>query len=395
LKSVRTQTNPEFKFIPLSIPEIGKEELSNVLACVKSGWLSTGKYNAEFEALLRDYTGASEVVCLDSCTSAMHLSLKVLGIGKGDEVITTPLTFAATANVIMHVGAKPVLCDVDPDTFNIDPYEIKKRITKRTKAILPVHFAGYPCDQKQIYNIANHHGLSVIEDAAHAIGSSYRNKMIGAFPGLTSFSFYATKNITTGEGGALALPNKRLAKKVRQLRFHGISRDAWDRYKGLQKWRYDIVEAGYKNNMTDILASIGVAQIKKIERFILKRSKIASQYSLGLKNCNGLVIPMVETGVRHSWHLYPCRIVKNEFGMSRDQFMEEMRQLGVGTSVHFVPLYLHTFYKKALGYKKGDFPVASQLNREIVSIPMYTKMTNSDVNRVIEAIHYIQKKGSG
>lgn len=377
------------KYIPLSMPDISQAEIKNVINCLKSGWLSTGKFNFEFEDLLKDYVGAKEVVCVDSCTSALYLSLLAHGIKENDEVITTPLTFAATANVIVHCNAKPVFCDVDKDTFNIDPVLIEKKITRKTKAIIPVHFAGYPCDLDNIYRIADKYGLIVIEDAAHALGSSIRKKKIGSFPGMTCFSFYATKNITTGEGGALASRDKKIADRIRVLKFHGISKDAWKRYGHGVKWRYEVMEAGFKNNMSDVLASIGVIQMKRVDGFIQKRKSIAAQYSLALKELRGFKIPVVGSGIEHSWHIYPCLIDNKLFGLRRDDFIIEMDKQAIGTSVHYIPLHTHPFYRKRFGYKKGDFPVAEKISDNIVSIPLFTKMQKKDINRVIAVIKTI------
>lgn len=379
-------------FIPLAVPEIGSEEINNVVKCLRSGWLTTGKFNFEFERLLREYLGTKEVICLDSCTSALHLSLRALGIGKGDEVITTPLTFAATANVIVHCAARPVFCDVNEYTCNIDPDQIRKKITKRTRAVIPVHFAGYPCDQERIYKLADHYGIEVIEDAAHALSSAVGDKRIGSFPGITCFSFYATKNITTGEGGCVALDNKKIAEKIRILRFHGISKDAWQRYARAVMTSYEIVQAGYKNNMTDVLASIGVAQIKKAETFRKKRQMIADKYNKAFDSCPGLTLPCNNPGMTHSWHLYACRINKKKFGIDRDQFMSFMLKRGIATSVHYIPIHLHSYYRKSFGYMRGQFPVAEKIGSEIVSIPLYTKMKPRDINRVILSILSIKRR---
>lgn len=376
----------------MAIPDIGDAELSNLIACVTSGWLTTGKRNFEFESLLEEYLGAQEVICTDSCTSALHLSLVVSGIGNGDEVITTPFTFAATANVIEHCGAQPVFCDIDPQTYNIDCAQIEKKITRRTKAILPVHFAGYPCNLARIYTLSRKHGLRVIEDAAHAMGSCIGEKKIGSFPGLTCFSFYATKNITTGEGGCVALANSGRARAIRTLRFHGINKDAWKRYTPGSPWKYDIVRAGYKNNMTDIVAAIGIAQIKRIEQFHRIRRVIVEAYNEGLKECPGLVTPMVEPGVRHSWHLYVCRIKRRLFGMSRNQFIETMAANNIGTGVHYWPLHLHSYYRKKYGLRRGDFPHAERAGDEVVSLPLYTTMTEDEISKVIHTVKDIQQR---
>lgn len=377
------------KYIPLSVPDISQKEIANVIQCLKSGWLSTGKFNTKLEKSLADYFGAKEVICLDSCTAALHLSLIVKGIGRGDEVITSPLTFAATANVIEHCGAKPVLCDIDIDSYNIDPELISKKITKRTRAIIPVHFAGYPCDLKTIYALADKYGIAVIEDAAHAIGSSINGRRIGSFPGITCFSFYATKGITTGEGGCLTLSDKKIAEKIRILRYHGLSKDAWKRYAKGARWRYNITEAGYKHNMSDVLAAIGVAQIKRISGFLNKRKNIAARYSSGLNGLPGFVIPKVAKGMGHSWHLYPCRISRKEFGLGRDELISRMSKMNIGTSVHYIPLHIHSYYRKKYGFRVGDFPVAEKVGDSIVSIPIFATMTQKDTDAVIKTIKYI------
>lgn len=379
------------RYLPLSRPEISQAEIGNVVRCLKSGWLTTGKFTLEFEALLKNYLGAKEVVCVDSCTAALHLSLIAHGIGSQDEVITTPFTFAATANVIEHCGARTVFSDINPDTYNIDPDSIVKKITKRTRAIIPVHFAGYPCDLKAIYKLAHKYGIAVIEDAAHAMGSVIEGRKVGSFPGLTCFSFYATKGITTGEGGCVALGDKMIADRIRVLRFHGINKDAWKRYTQGGKWRYDIKEAGYKNNMTDVLAAIGIIQLKKIDTFIQKRRRIAWRYSQNLSGFPGFITPYCADDIVHSWHLYPCRINKKWFGISRDAFISRMDKMGIGASVHYIPLHLHSYYRKKYNYKIGQFPIAEKVGGSIVSIPLFTKMTHADVERVIRAIKLIQE----
>lgn len=377
-------------YIPLSIPDITTKELHNAVACLKSGWLSTGKFNFELEERIRKYTGSKEAICVDSCTAGLYLSLLVSGITAGDEVITTPFTFAATANVIVHCGAKPVFCDIDPDTYNIDSRKIVKKLTKRTKAIIPVHFAGHPCDLERIYDIAERHGLTVIEDAAHALGSAIKGRRIGSYNGITCFSFYATKNITTGEGGCITLNDSDIARRIRVLRYHGIDRDAWKRYGKGGNWRYEIIEAGYKNNLSDLQASIGVAQIKRITQLQARREEIARIYNMGLCGYPGIVLPKAGSGITHSWHLYAVRIKNKEFGMGRDEFIAAMDKEDIGTSVHYIPLHLHAFYRKKYGYKKDDFPIAEAISAEIVSLPMFTRISNANLKRVIKTIRSIR-----
>jgi len=373
--------------IPYCLPEIGEEEIAEVVDTLRSGWLTLGPKTMAFEKHIADYTGAKYAVTVNSCTAALHLCLLAYGIGSGDEVITSPYTFAATGNMIVHSGAKPVFADIQRDTFNIDPEKINSAITPKTKAIIPVHFAGQPCDMKEIQEIADDHHLVVIEDAAHAIGSEYDGKKIGLLSNATCFSFYATKNMTTGEGGAVTTDDPSIADKILRLRLHGISKDAWKRYSAQGSWYYEIEECGWKYNMTDIQAALGIHQLRKLDGFIATRQKYAEMYSDALKGLGGMVIPFEKKGRKLVFHLYPVLVN----GMDRGEFIREMAEMSVGCSVHFIPLHLHPFYRNTYGYNEGDFPNAESIYAHEVSLPLYPHMRVTDVRYVIECLDNLWK----
>jgi UDP-4-amino-4,6-dideoxy-N-acetyl-beta-L-altrosamine transaminase len=376
------------KLLPYNQPWIDRRELEEVAATLRSGWLTLGPKVERFEDLLAEYTEAKHAVALSSCTAALHLSLVALGIGVGDEVITSPFTFAATANVIIHAGAKPVFIDIEPDTYNINPDKIEEAITKKTKAIIPVHYAGQPCNMKAINRIAKKTGLKVVEDAAHAIGAEYENRKIGTFSDSTCFSFYATKNITTGEGGAVTTNNEELKERLRSLRLHGMSKDAWKRYSSKGNWYYEIKEPGFKENMTDISAALGIHQIKKLDKFINIRREYAKIYNNELSKLEGIVTPYEGTNVKHPYHLYPILLKKH----NRTKFIEQMAKNGISCSVHFLALHLQPFYKEKFGFKKGDFPVTEWVSEREVSLPLYPRMTEKDVWDVIDAVRDTLKR---
>lgn len=374
------------QFLPPFAPCLGEEEYAEVLDTLRSGWITMGPKTRRFEEAFAEYVGASNAVAVSSCTAGLHLALVVGGIGGGDEVITTPLTFCSTANVIVHQKAVPVLADVRPDTYNVDPLEIERRITPRTRALIPVHLGGQPCDMDEIQAIADEHGLLVIEDAAHALGAQYKGRQIGTLSDVTVFSFYATKNLTTGEGGMVCAEDDELAEKMRVLRLHGISSDAWKRYSDKGSWYYEVLLPGYKYNMTDVQASLGLHQLAKQKRFQGLREEYARIYTEAFAELPELEAPYVEDHVRHSWHLYLVRLDLNRLTIDRGQFIEALRRENVGASVHFIPLHLHPFYQKEYGFQKGDYPVAERVYEGILSLPLYPKMTRQDVDDVIEAV---------
>jgi len=377
------------EFLPFCLPDIAEAEIAEVVDTLRSDWLTTGPKTRRFEERFRAYVGSQHAIAVNSCTAALHLALAAAGIGEGDEVITTPLTFCATANIIVHQRATPILADVREDDFNINPGEIERRITPRTKAIIPVHLAGQPCEMDEILHIAEEHRLLVIEDAAHAVGAKYNGRMIGAIGDVTAFSFYATKNLTTAEGGMITTNNQGLAEKMRILSLHGISADAWKRYAAEGSWYYEVLYPGYKYNMTDIQASLGIHQLARLEGFVQTRAKYAQMYTEAFSEMPEIIIPQVGPKVRHAWHLYVIRINRERLKINRAQFIEALRTQNIGASVHFIPLHLHPFYQEQYGFKRGDFPVAEAVYEDIISLPFCTKMTAQDVEDVIEAVRHI------
>jgi len=374
-------------FLPFARPFIGDEEIEEVVETLRGGWLTTGPRTKRFEEVFCEYTGAPFAVAVNSCTGALHLAQLALGIGEGDEVITTPLTFASTANTIMMTGARPVFVDVDEGTYNINPELIEAAITKRTRAIIPVHIGGLPADLEPIQKLAERYDLHVIEDAAHAAGASYGGRMIGNISDVTCFSFYVTKTITTGEGGMLTTGSRRLADRIRMLSLHGLSRDAWNRYSQKGSWYYEIVDLGYKYNMTDIQAAMGLHQVERIDDFTARRREIARIYDEAFSRLDAIVLPPRDNEKsRHIYHLYTIRLRLDRLSISRDGFIEALRAENIGTSVHFIPLHLHPFYRKEFGYKGGEFPVAESVFESIISVPIYPIMTDLDVKDVIRAV---------
>jgi len=375
--------------IPFAPPYITEDEISAVIDVLKSGWLSMGYKTVEFENKFAEYVGCKHAVATNSCTSALFLSLKALGIKEGDEVITTPFTFAATANVIVHCGAKPVFVDIDEKTYNINPDEIEDKITDKTKAVIAVHYGGQPANMKKIMKIAREYDLKVIDDAAHAVGSEYeKDKKVGSLGNLTCFSFYATKPITTGEGGMITLNSDELNEELRILRLHGISRDAWKRYLEKDNWYYEVIEPGYKCNPTDISSAIGIEQLKKLDWMNSRRKEIAEYYNERLQSLD-IIHPYVNPNVKSSYHLYPIRLIN----YNRNEFIKKMAQNGIGTSVHFIPLHVMPFYQRRYGYKRGDFPITEKVFENIVSLPIYPQLTENQLEYIVENIKKILGEG--
>lgn len=376
--------------IPFHLPEIGEDEIQEVVATLRSGWLTTGERTARFESDFKAYTGARHALAVNSCTAGLHLALAALGLGPGDEVITTPLTFCATVNTILHVGATPALADVGRDG-NIDPDAVEARITPRTRAIVPVHFAGAPCDMDRIWRLARRHNLFVIEDAAHAAGTHYKGLPIGSNEGddssdAVAFSFYATKNMTTGEGGMVTTGNAGLAARMKVLCLHGISRDAWNRYSSNGNWFYQVLESGFKYNLSDIQAAIGIPQLRKLEQFTTKRIELAALYNHYFRDIEELEPPPDSLEGRHSWHLYTLRLHTGKLAIHRDEFIVQLRRRGVGTSVHFIPIPMHPFFAEWASLPANQCPAAMALYQRMISLPLYPGMTEEQVARVASAV---------
>jgi dTDP-4-amino-4,6-dideoxygalactose transaminase len=374
--------------IPFVKVQLDEDDIAAVEGVLRSGWLTTASQVKALEDELSAYTGAKHVNAVNSATAAMHLCLAAWDIGPGDEVITTPYTFTATANVILHCGATPVLVDVREADANLDPELVERAITPRTRVILPVHIAGEPCDLDALLALARPRGIKVLEDAAHAIGSLYRGRAIGSVSDAAAFSFYANKTMTTGEGGALATDDAELSARVRRLTLHGMSRDAYNRYGAGGSWRYDIEEFGFKDNLTDIAAALGREQLKKLEHFIEERTRVAQRYFANLRDEERIILPSFNEEHRHPWHLFMIRI-SNESAVGRDDVIRELAERGIGTSVHFIPLHYHTAYQRLGRWSKGDFPVAEHFFEGEISLPMYPSMTNAEVDEVCQALREI------
>lgn len=372
--------------LPYNRPDITEEEIAAVVETLRSGWLTTGPRVARFEEEFAAYVGARHAVAVNSATAALHLALDAAGIGPGDEVITTPLTFAACANVIVQQGARPVLADVSPDDLNLDPEQVERRITPRTRAVMAVHYAGQPCRMDALLAIARRHGLFLIEDAAHAAGAAYRGQMIGSLGDATAFSFYATKNLTTGEGGMLTTNRPEVAERARLMTLHGMSRDAWKRYAHGGSWYYEVVAPGYKYNMSDLQAALGLVQLRRLATMNARRAVLAARLTAHLSDCEAVQPPAARPEVQHVWHLYVIRLRLEMLRIDRAAFIEELARRGIGTSVHFIPIHYHPYYREGFGFRRGDFPVAEDAYERIVSLPLYPAMSEADVDRVAEAV---------
>ncbi|MDF1554455.1 MAG: DegT/DnrJ/EryC1/StrS aminotransferase family protein [Deferrisomatales bacterium] len=373
------------EFLPFSPPLIGPEEVDEVIDTLRSGWITTGPKTRLFEEEFSAYLSAPGALALNSCTAGLHTALVALGIGPGDEVITTPMTFTASVNVIEHVGARPVLADVEPDTLNVNPAKVAAVVSPRTRAILPVHFAGHPADLDPLRELARAEGLQLIEDAAHSIPAKYKGAFVGSANTPAAFSFYATKNLTTGEGGMLT-GDPEFLDRARVVSLHGMSRDAWKRYDKGGTWRYDVVLPGFKYNMTDIQASLGIWQLRKLQTFQARRRKVVAAYNRAFCSCEELELPVERPEVEHAWHLYVLRLNPASLSIGRDQFIEELTARNIGTSVHFIPVHLHPYYRDKYGFQPDQFPVAYRNYQRMLSLPLNPRLTDADVADVIQAV---------
>jgi dTDP-4-amino-4,6-dideoxygalactose transaminase len=372
-------------FLPFSPPQIGDEEINEVVDTLRSDWITTGPKTRRFEQDFKDYLGAPGALALNSWTAAAHTALVTAGVGPGDEVVTTTLTFAATANIVEHVGAKPVLVDVEPDTLNMDPEAVAHAITPRTKVIIPVHYAGHPCDMDPINKLASENGLLVLEDAAHAIPAKYKGRLIGSGENPVGFSFYATKNLATAEGGMLT-GSQEFLDRARVVSLHGMSRDAWKRYDKGGSWFYEIVLPGFKYNMTDIQASLGIWQLRKLEAMQQRRREIVRQYQNAFSKLEALELPVERGDVEHAWHLYVLRLRTDLLQIDRQKFIELLAERNIGSSVHFIPLHIHPFYRDKYGFAPQHFPVAYHAYERMISLPLSPRHTDEDVTDVIQAV---------
>ncbi len=373
-------------FIPFARPDITQAEIDAVVETLRSLWITTGPRARQFEEEFAARIGSRHAVAVSSCTAGLHLSLKTAGVGAGDEVITTPYTFTASAAAILHAGARPVLADVERDTANLDPAAAEAAVTSRTRAILPVHIAGHPCAMDEIGDLARRHRLTVIEDAAHALPASYRGRAVGTISPMTVFSFHATKNLTTGEGGMVTTDDDGLNDRLSILGYHGMSRDGQKRYTARGSWSYEIVEDGFKYNLPDLQAALGLVQLRRLDEMQAARLKIVEAYQAAFKDVKGLIVPETRPEAGHAWHLYILRLDTKALTIDRDRFIEELTRLGVGVSVHFIPLGHHPLYRKALGIGPHDFPVAEEIYRSSLSLPLYPSLARAEVECVIQTV---------
>ena len=387
--------NAENKFLPFAQPQFDEDEINEVVDTIRSGWLTTGPKTKKFEEDFSSYIGAKYALAVNSATAGLHLSLEAAGLCAGDFVVTTPYTFPATAEVIRYFDAHPLFVDINAKTLNIDTEILELEIIKahntgkKVTGIIPVHFAGQACEMDRIMEIAEKYSLFVVEDAAHALPTTYNGKKIGTIGDSTVFSFYVTKTLATGEGGMVVTNNEKWAKRIKTMRLHGINRDVWDRYTGNQaNWHYDVVEAGFKYNMPDIAASLGIHQLKKVDQFQKRRQWIANMYNNAFADLPVTIPHNQFPGNTHAWHLYVLQLEKKA-PIQRDEFIKKMSVLGIGTSVHFIPLHIHPYYKKKYGYEPSAFPKALNAYENCVSLPLYTKMSNTDIERVISTTRYI------
>jgi perosamine synthetase len=372
--------------LPFALPDITDTEIEAVIDTLRSGWLTTGPRTKEFERQFATYLGAGYAVAVNSGTAALHLALEAVGIGPGDEVIVPTYTFTASAEIVRYLGAVPVLADIRSDDLNIDADRVACALTTKTRAIIGVDIGGQPCDWDRLRSIANNNGLFLVDDAAHALPSFLQSRPIGRWADLTAFSFYATKTLTTGEGGMLVTDNSSWADRAEVMSLHGINRGAWNRYSANGSWYYEVLAPGYKYNLTDIAAAIGLVQLRRLEEMTKQRERIASAYTSAFDGLPELEVPCIREDRVSSWHLYILRLNLERLRCDRSDFIRCLASEGVSASVHFIPLHLHPYYRDAFGYSPGDFPIAYQEYMRVVSLPIYSRMSNRDVDTVIAAV---------
>ena len=373
-------------FLPFHLPHIGAAEEEAVLRTLRSGWLTTGSEAHAFEREFAQLIGTRHAIAVNSCTAGLHLALEAAGVGEGDEVIVPTMTFAASAEVVAYLKATPVLVDCEPDTLNMDPDETRSAVSPRTRAIMPVHFAGHPCNMDAIAGVARDYGLPIVEDAAHALPAAYRGRTIGTIGESACFSFYATKTITTGEGGMVTTDSDRIAERIRIMSLHGISKDAWKRYTAEGSWSYDIIRPGYKYNLTDIAAALGRVQLQRCHDFSEARRRIAERYDEAFADVAEVRRPTCRPDVQHAWHLYVIQLDDRRLQLGRNAFIEALRADNIGVSVHFIPLHLHHYYRSTFGYTAQDFPVATAASARAISLPIYSRMSDADVDDVVASV---------
>jgi dTDP-4-amino-4,6-dideoxygalactose transaminase len=380
------------EFIPFHKPYITEDEVSEVTDALRSGWWTTGPKALKFENNFKEFIGCKHAVAVSSWTAAAHLALESIGLKEGDEVIVPSMTFTATAEIVCYFRAKPVIVDVQRDTYNINPEEIERAITSRTKAIIPVHYGGQSCDMYEVLNIAEKNNLSVIEDAAHALPSFYKGKIIGTLSDVTCFSFYATKTLATGEGGMICTDNDEIANRCSIMRLHGIDKDAWKRYSEEGNWYYEVIAPGYKYNFTDIQAALGLAQLKKIEEMLDKRKNIFDLYNEGFKDNELIKLYKIKQDRESSYHLYPIELNIDKLTVSRANFIEKLKESGIGVSVHFIPLYRHPFYRNVFNLENKNYPVSESIYGGIINIPIWPGMKISQIEQVIDSVNTLTNK---
>lgn len=377
------------EFLPYNRPDMTDREADAVADAVRSLWITRGPQVGAFEHALSEYWGGARVVALNSCTAGLHLALVALGIGPGDEVVTTPFTFAASVNVIEHVGARPVLADIDPDTGLLGPEAAESAVGTKTKAVMPVDYAGQAVDLDGFADLARRREVAIVEDAAHAIASGYKGKRVGTYPWFTAFSFYATKNLATGEGGALVCPDRETEDRIRVLSLHGMSKNAWNRYSETGSWFYEVQEPGFKYNMTDMQAALGLVQLDRLPEMQERRRVLAQRFNAAFVDEPALQTPSVRSDAEMAWHIYPLRIRPERLTINRDEFIERLKAFNIGTAVHFIPIHFHPYYRDKYGWKMGQFPNAEAYFSREISLPLYPSMTDGDADDVISAVHAV------